>query len=420
MDQNKIYVYAGWEDNTEIGTIYSDMLNGVEVVSFAYEQEWLQKHPSLILDPTFEQSPYRFYSKDRMLFGAFQDSCPDRWGRKLIDRRESIYAEKEGRRPQKFTETEYMLRLQDITRSGAFRFKTEKQGDYLGNYDLSVPPISSVRELEQISLGYEKGSDERWVEQLVNPGSSLGGARPKANVRDVDGSLWIAKFPSKYDDYDIGAWEQVVHDIAKECHIMVPESKLCRYSDLGSTFLVKRFDREYDTSGVEQRIHFASAMTMLGMRDGNTDGVGFLDLVDIVGKITANTDKELEYLFRRVIFDIAISNQDNHLRNHGFLLKDNKWSLSPSYDLNPVYNADYLSMNIDMDDGRRSFDKALSTASFYHLTYEKAMGIINEVSETVTELWYKLSTKYCIPEAEKRRMSPAFELAKRQAKKVLF
>ncbi|MCR4586020.1 MAG: HipA N-terminal domain-containing protein [Lachnospiraceae bacterium] len=131
MDQNKTYVYAGWEDNIKIGTIFSDILNGTEVVSFAYEQEWLQKHPFLILDPTFEQSPYRFYSKDRILFGAFQDSCPDRWGRKLIDRRESIYAEKEGRRPQKFTETGYLLRLQDITRSGAFRFKTNEQGGLL-------------------------------------------------------------------------------------------------------------------------------------------------------------------------------------------------------------------------------------------------------------------------------------------------
>ncbi len=282
----------------------------------------------------------------------------------------------------------------------------------MGNHDLSVPPISSVRELEQISLGYEKGSDERWIQQLVNPGSSLGGARPKANVRDVDGTLWIAKFPSRFDDHDIGAWEKVAHDIAKECNIPVPESRLCRYSDLGSTFLVKRFDRAYDTPGTEQRIHFASAMTMLGMRDGNTDGAGFLDLVDIVGKITADTDKELEALFRRVVFDIAISNQDDHLRNHGFLLKGDKWSLSPSYDLNPVYNADYLSMNIDMDDGKRSFEKVLSTASFYHLSDEKAQDMIKEVSSIVAGSWYRLAAKYGISEAEKRRMAPAFDLAK--------
>ncbi|MCR4586019.1 MAG: HipA domain-containing protein [Lachnospiraceae bacterium] len=296
-----------------------------------------------------------------------------------------------------------------------FALKQMNKGDYLADFDLNVPPISSIRELEQISLGYEKGNDERWIEQLVNPGSSLGGARPKANVKNTDGSLWIAKFPSRYDDYDIGAWEKVAHDIAKKCHIDVPESKLCRYSDLGSTFLVKRFDRLYDSFGAEQRIHFASAMTMLGLSDGNTDGVGFLDLAEVVAKITVNTDKELEALLRRVVFDIAISNHDDHLRNHGFLLKDNKWSLSPSYDLNPVYNADYLSMNIDMDDGRRSFDKALSTASFYHLTNEKAQDIIKEISETVTGSWYRLATKYGISEAEKRRMAPAFDLAAKHA-----
>ena len=411
MDKTEIFVYAGWEDDKKIGTIFSDMLNGNEVVSFAYNPEWLQKHPYLVLDPTFERSPYRFYSKDKILFGAFQDSCPDRWGRKLIDRRESIYAEKEKRRPQRFNETGYMLQLQDTTRIGAFRFKTDEQGDFLANYDLSVPPISSVRELEQISLGYEKGNDERWIKQLVNPGSSLGGARPKANVRDTDGSLWIAKFPSRYDDYDIGAWEKVAHDLARECGITVPESKIIRYSDLGSTFLIKRFDRTLEATGEEKRIHFASAMTMLGMRDGNTDGVSFLDIIDAIEKITSNTDKELEALFRRVVFDIAISNQDNHLRNHGFLLKNNTWALSPSYDLNPVNNADYLSLYIDMDDGRRSFEKALSTAEYYHLSYDHAQIIIKEISETVAELWRPFATKHGINESEKKRMSSAFSLA---------
>lgn len=348
---------------------------------------------------------------DKTLFGAFQDSCPDRWGRKLIDRRESIYAEKEKRRPQRFNETGYMLQLQDATRIGAFRFKTDEQGNFLANYDLSVPPISSVRELEQISLGYEKGNDERWIKQLVNPGSSLGGARPKANVRDTDGSLWIAKFPSRYDDYDIGAWEKVAHDLARECGITVPESKIIRYSDQGSTFLIKRFDRTLEATGEEKRIHFASAMTMLGMRDGNTDGVSFLDIIDAIEKITSNTDKELEALFRRVVFDIAISNQDNHLRNHGFLLKNNTWALSPSYDLNPVNNADYLSLYINMDDGRRSFEKALSTAEYYHLSYDHAQIIIKEISETVAELWRPFATKHGINESEKKRMSSAFSLA---------
>ena len=415
MPQNEIYVYAGWESNRKIGTIFVDMLNGSEVVAFAYEPQWLQIHPGLILDPTLEQTPYRAYSYDKMLFGAFQDSCPDRWGRRLIDRRESIYAAKENRRPRRFMETDYMLGLQDICRSGGFRFKTDENGDFLGNDGLSVPPVSTIRELEQISLGYENGNDDRWIQQLVNPGSSLGGARPKANVRDTDGSLWIAKFPSKYDDYDVGAWEKVVHDLAGKCGIRIPESRLCRYSDLGSTFLVKRFDREYDRDGNEKRIHFASAMTMLGMRDGHTDKTGFLDLADAVSRLTINSDSELEQLFKRVVFDIAISNQDDHLRNHGFLLTDNKWTLSPSYDMNPVYNADYLSMYIDFDDGRRSFDKALETAVYYHLTEEEAKQIIKSIVGTVADLWQSLASKYGINESDRKLMAPAFELAQKEA-----
>ena len=413
MQRDEIYVYAGWEDDKKIGTIYSEILSGSEVIYFSYDEEWLREHPNLILDPTISQVTYSHYSPDKILFGAFQDSCPDRWGRTLIDRRESILAEKENRRPIKFFETGYLLRLQDICRSGGFRFKTDEKGAFLGNEELSVPPISSVRELEQISLGYEKREDNRWIDQLVNPGSSLGGARPKANVRDTDGSLWIAKFPSRHDDYDVGAWEKVVHDIARKCGINVPESKIQKYSDLGSTFLVKRFDRTFDLAGNENRIHFASAMTMLGMRDGNTEGVGFLELADIVNKITSNTNKELEQLFRRVVFDIAISNQDNHLRNHGFLLIDNKWTLSPSYDMNPVYNADYLSMYIDMDDGYRSFDKALNTADFYHITKGRAEEIIHTIKDTVAGSWRKLANYYHISESEQKQMAPAFELAER-------
>ena len=413
MEQTKIYVYAGWENNKKIGTIYSDILNGSEIISFEYENEWLREHPNLMLDPNIPLTPYRSYSPDKILFGAFQDSCPDRWGRTLIDRRESTMAISEHRRPRKFFETGYLLGLQDICRSGGFRFKTDENGAFLGDEDKAIPPISSIRELEQISLGYEKGQDNRWIHQLVNPGSSLGGARPKANIRDIDGTLWIAKFPSKNDSYDVGAWEKTVHDMEKMCNIPVPESNLHRYSDYGSTFFVKRFDRTYQ-NGKEERIHFASAMTMLGMRDGKTDGVGYLDLVDIISRLSKQPNKDLEQLFRRVIFDISVSNQDNHLRNHGFLLSNNQWTLSPSYDMNPVHNADYLSLYIDLDDGYRSLDKALQTASFYHLTSEQGVNIIKEITSIVAESWRSLATKNGISESEKNLMSSSFELAERE------
>ena len=416
MTQNSIFVYAGWENDKKIGTIYCSSSHGEETVSFEYDKEWLAEHSDLILDPTIEQTPYRSYSGDKALFGTFQDACPDRWGRRLIDRREAIVAREEGRRPGKFTDTEYMLGIQDQCRSGGFRFKTDEMGDFKANENIAIPPISTIRELEQISLGYEKGDNNLWITQLVNPGSSLGGARPKANVIDTDGSMWIAKFPSKNDTYDVGAWEKVVHDLAKKCGINVPESRLCKYSNLGSTFLVKRFDRDIDNKGNETRIHFASAMTMLGLRDGKTDGASFLDIAEAIERMSSNRTDGLEQLFRRVVFDVAVSNQDDHLRNHGFILNNNKWELSPAYDINPVYNADFLELYIDTEDGYRSFDKVMETCSFYHLSKDTAEGIIRNIAEKVAKNWRKLATRYQIPSEEQKMMASAFELAEKVLK----
>ena len=411
MSQKIIYIHAGWENDAPIGVLYTDTVNEAEVISFKYFEKWLRDHPSLFLDPMIANISYRNYPTDKLLFGAFEDTCPDRWGRQLIDRRESYRAHTKNQRPVKYTETGYMLEIQDQYRAGGFRFKTDPHGEFIGNDILPAPPVSSIRELEQISLGYEKGTTDHWISQLVAPGSSLGEARPKANVADKNGNLWIAKFPSKHDQYDVGAWEKTVHDLAKQCQIQVPESQLMKYNDIGSTFLVKRFDRGRDLLGQITRIHFASAMTMLGLRDGKTTGTGFLDLAEIVSQITHNPDHQLEQLFRRMIFDIAISNEDDHLRNHGFLLQGDRWILSPAYDINPVHNAEYLSMNIDLDDGYRSFEKALSTAAFYHLSEEKASCIVEQIATIVANSWDKLAGRYGLSEHERRNMSPAFELA---------
>ena len=233
---------------------------------------------------------------------------------------------------------------------------------------------------------------------------------------DTSGELWIAKFPSRNDTYDVGAWEKTVHDLAGACGIRVPESRLCHYSSLGSTFLVRRFDRYYE-DGLMQRIHYASAMTMLQVRDGHTEGTGFPDLAQITGQLSTGVDGELEQLYRRMIFDIAVSNQDDHLRNHGFLLKKDHWSLSPAFDMNPVINADFLSMNIDEDDGYRSFDKALETSDYYHLDHDAAAGIIREITGIVANNWRKKASGYGISAGEQRYMAPAFELAEQEDRK---
>ncbi len=415
MAQNKIYVYAGWEDDKEVGMLYSNIANGEEVVSFEYNEEWLASHVNLCLDPTIAQTPYRTYSQDKALFAAFQDSCPDRWGRTLIDRRENALARQENRHPHKFTESEYMLGIQDQCRSGGFRFKTDRHGEFLANNELSVPPISSLRTLEQISLGYENNSDNRWITQLVAPGSSLGGARPKANVTDTDGSLWIAKFPSKHDDYDVGAWEKTVHDLAKQCGIVVPDAKLYKCSDAGSIFLVRRFDRINDTIDDIKRLHFASAMTMLGLRDGKTNDAGYLNIAEIIERNASNPNLQLEQLYRRMVFDISVSNKDNHLRNHGFLLIDGKWSLSPAYDINPVYNAEYLDLNIDTEDGYRSFDKAIETCMFYHLSESEAKDVVKQTAEIVQKNWRRQAERNGLNREAQSIMAPAFELAEKEA-----
>lgn len=389
--KKEIYVYAGWLDDELIGTLHCDAVNGTEIVSFEYERKWLIDNSSLILDPTLPQVGYRSYSADKQLFGVFEDSCPDRWGRKLIDRRESLYAIQEKRTPKKFFESDYLLGIQDSHRIGGLRFKTDPDGEFLSNDNLAVPPITAIRELEQISLGYEKDTDSRWVDQLVAPGSSLGGARPKAN-------------------YDVGAWEKTANDLAHKCGLNTPECRLMKLSDMGSTFLTKRFDREY-TDGSEIRIHYASAITMLGARDGKTDGLGYLDLAEIVERLTQNTDANLYELYKHMLFDIAISNHDDHLRNHGFLLRGCSWELSPAFDINPVANEQFLEMNIDTDNGYRSFDKAIETCEFYHIDKDKAVNEVRRFSKIIADSWKRIATRNGIKESEQKYMSSAFALA---------
>ena len=273
--EKKIYVYADFLSfhNEMIGTIYVSQTRGKEFYSFEYEQNWLGNGATL-LDPDLQLYQGRQYiNDDKNIFGVFADSCPDRWGRKLMKRREEIRAKKCEEKPQKLLESDYLLGVYDEARMGGLRFKTNREGDFLScDKEYATPPWASLRELEQASIAFENdaaGLDEKWLKQLLAPGSSLGGARPKASVMAPDGSLWIAKFPSKHDDFNSGAWEMVAHDLAARCGLCVPQAKALQLSKLGTTFLVKRFDRNG-----QERVHFSSAMTMLGKKDGAnaTDG----------------------------------------------------------------------------------------------------------------------------------------------------
>ena len=243
------------------------------------------------------------------------------------------------------------------------------------------------------------------------PGSSLGGARPKASVLAPDGSLWIAKFPSKNGEINVGAWEMVVHDLAVKCNLNVPEAKLENFSKNGSTFLTKRFDRNGD-----KRIHFASAMTLLGKRDGAdaSDGSGYLDIASFIRKYGETAKKDLRELWRRIVFNMAVSNTDDHLRNHGFILGKEGWVLSPLYDVNPNIYGDTLSLNVDSDSNLIDFNLALSVARLYDLTDKQATEELGEIRNTVETNWRKLTQQYGLSRREIESMSSAFNMAHKE------
>lgn len=410
-----IYVYecfTNGEDNF-MGTLYVEATRATEHYSFEYSKEWLSKNAmSCQIDPDISLYNGRQYPISNNEFGVFADSCPDRWGRALINRRERILANKEERKMKKLRESDYLLGVYDETRMGALRFKIDKDGPFLSDdADTSTPPWTTLRTLEEASRKFENDEDflnDKWLKQLLKPGSSLGGARPKANIQAPDGSLWIAKFPSKNDEWDIGAWEKVVHDLAKMCGLDVPESKLEKFSKLGSTFLVKRFDRDG-----AKRIHFSSAMTMLGKTDGANadDGSSYLDIVAFIKSYGASPKKDLVELWKRIVFNMAVSNTDDHLRNHGFILTNSGWRLSPLYDVNPVPYGDELSLNVNSIDNSISLELAIESAPWYNLTIEGATNIGNEIVDIVNSNWEKLAKQYGISRGSIEHIRDAFSLS---------
>ena len=246
---------------------------------------------------------------------------------------------------------------------------------------------------------------EKWILQLIMPGSSLGGARPKANIRETDGSLWIAKFPSRTDYFDAGAWEYITHELAIICGLNVPEAKLRKFSEYGSTFMVKRFDRNGS-----KRVHFASAMNLLGAVDGLSSEYSYLDIAQFIVSHSQHPKQDLEELFRRIAFSIAVSNHDDHLRNHGFLLNGSNWQLSPLYDVNPsLDNLTYMSLRINLDSSLSSFSVLLETAPFYQLSALDAQQIIKNTKENVSSNWERLAKQYSIPSWQINKMRPCFE-----------
>ena len=416
-NKRSISVYADWlsmEKPLLIGILHSDRLKGKEIFSFEYDRDWLQNGPAQLLDPSLQlYSGLHYLNEEQDNFGIFLDSSPDRWGRILMRRREAALARTNEREEHKLFETDYLLGVYDGHRMGALRFKLDEEGPFLNdNKNMASPPWASLRELEQISLRLEDDDVTedpeylKWLSMLIATGASLGGARPKASIIDNDGGLWIAKFPSRNDQGDIGGWEIVTYELAIMAGINMAESKAQKFSSNYYTFLTKRFDRSNDG----QRVHFASAMTMLGYTDGqdHADGASYLELVEFIQSNGANVDQDLEQLWRRIIFSICVTNTDDHLRNHGFLLTNDGWTLSPAYDINPIETGAGLKLNISYEDNSLDLNLAMDVSEFFRLTEKRATEIIEEVLNAVGN-WKEIAIKYGMSRVEQELKSLAFK-----------
>ena len=409
----EIYVFADWEEFETpvlVGTLRSSFARQKEHFSFNYATDWLLSTHTQKIDPNLILYPGEQHSEDDKKFRVFLDSCPDRWGRLLMKRREAVVARQEKRRPKALSEIDYLLGVHDLYRPGALRFKREREGPFLDSDEkLAVPPLSSLRELEHAAGQVEENADNddteylKWLYMLMSPGSSLGGARPKASVVDDSEHLWIAKFPSRYDDYDIAAWEYVAYKLALDAGI---DMSACRIEQFGShyhTFLTKRFDRI-----PKSRLHFTSAMTQLGYYDGDYEA-SYLELAQFLTEHGTNSKEDLAQLWRRIIFYIALSNTDDHLRNHGFIYHNGGWLLSPAYDINPVTPANGLCLNITDNDNSLNYDLAMEVIEFFQLDMTQAQRIKNDVLASVAR-WQLVAGSIGISKGEQQQMESAFNI----------
>ena len=412
--QNEKVVYVFFNKDSKdilMGKTYIENLRGKEIYSFEYDDLYLEdKRNNIFIDPEIKFYSGRQWKINNNLnssFGIFLDSAPDRWGRLLLKRKENENAQKENRNPKTLYDSDYLLGVSDFTRMGAIRFKKELDGEFVDDSDVAIPPIARLRELESASIAFENEDLKEKYEILLSPGSSLGGARPKANVVDENGNIYIAKFPSKNDEYDMGKLEKKVYDLAKLCGLNVVDSKLYSFSKYGSTFLVKRFDREKTN-----RIHFESAMTLLGKNDGD-NGTSYLELASFIKSYGINIKDNLFELFKRIAFNILVKNTDDHLRNHGFIYTPQGWRLSPLYDVNPVPYGDNLSLMVDDKESTVDVDLALETAQYYDIDLYEAKSIAADMFRIVKDNWRELAKNNGVSRNAIEKMYAAFSMVEK-------
>ena len=389
------------------GRLYAHRRRGTESASFAYEARYLARSDAYALDPELRLvTGSQHTPPGRDLFGAFTDSAPDRWGRTLIKRAERLRAQDSGTVARSMAEIDYLLGVRDDLRQGALRFRREENGPFLATDDTGVPQLTDLPGLlhlaaraENDTAGYEE------IKRLVRAGSSLGGARPKAHVLDIGGRIAIAKFPSaNADTWNVMAWERIALDLAQAAGVTVPD---CRLVSVGRrhVLVVDRFDRTADGG----RIGYASAMTMLGARDG--DERSYLEIAEVIEERSDAVTVELEQLWRRMAFSVLISNTDDHLRNHGFVHdRGEVWNLAPAFDLNPnpEPGTKYLATAIDETETEASINLLLKVADYFRLDHDQALVVLGEVAAAVTS-WREVAGRHGLGGREITAMESAFE-----------
>jgi len=416
MARNKfdIYVYAHWKPMSDpkiIGILSAHFGKGKKAFSFEYDNEWLKSNQQQLLDPDIQFYSGPQYPNNKENFGVFLDSMPDTWGKTLMKRRATQEAKEKNEKALTLYEIDFLLGVYDESRMGALRFKTNLEGPFLDTNDRTpTPPWSSIEELQEAAKNLENNENtdntRKWLAILMASGSSLGGARPKANIIDKQKNLWIAKFPSKNDTIDKAAWEFLAYQLAIDSGINMALSKIEKITGDFNTFFTKRFDR---CNG--ERIHFASAMTMTGNTENTIrdNQASYLEIAEFIQNYGANINENLEQLWRRIVFNITISNTDDHLRNHGFIVTNEGWILSPAYDLNPSIDRNGLALNIDMDNNALDFELAKSVGEYFRLNNEQMEIILDEVKTAVSS-WKEIACKIGISNNEQVIMESAFNL----------
>ena len=415
MERLLVFADFDWLDKPElVGELCYEKLRGSESYAFRFDDNWLKFHAGIKLSEDINNYPGLQYTQPgNDIFGCFSDALPDRWGRTLLKRREQIQASEEKRAVRNLSSFDYLMGIDDYSRMGGFRLKREQDGDFINvSPSLKIPPLTELRQLVLASQEVEKSEEndvlpeKKWIAQLIQPGTSLGGARPKAGVLDDSGNLCIAKFPSRKDDYDTGLWEHFSHLLARKAGINAAQTKVLGGLGKYHTLLSKRFDRTDEG----KRIHFASSMSLIGLRDGDNaqGGYGYLNIVDFILQSCCDVEKNLQELYRRVAFNICIGNSDDHFRNHGFLLTPRGWTLSPAYDMNPTLN-EYQSLLINESSNKADIRTLLESCESYMIKKEVAENIIRQVQAAMAG-WENLAVLLQIPAREVMMFKDRFKL----------